>query len=65
MVGTQLANTAGWAAVAIFSAFAIWFDLRARRVPNWLVLAGLALAAALIGLCLLYTSDDADEHRDV
>ena len=50
MVGTQLANTAGWAAVAIFSAFAIWFDLRARRVPNWLVLAGLALAAALIGL---------------
>lgn len=50
MGGRQLADLAGWAAVAIFSVLAIWFDWRARRVPNWLVLAGLVLAVALIGL---------------
>ncbi|CAJ0789744.1 hypothetical protein LMG7141_02273 [Ralstonia condita] len=44
---TRLADFAGWAAVATFAVLAIWFDLRARRVPNWLVLTGLSLAIAL------------------
>jgi len=50
MALTQLADIAGWAAVATFAVLAIWFDLRARRVPNWLVLTGLVLAVALMGL---------------
>ena len=47
---TRLADLAGWAAVATFAVLAIWFDLRARRVPNWLVLAGLVVAIVLMGL---------------
>ena len=41
-------DTPGWAGVVVLSVLAITLDFRARRVPNWLVVAGVMLSVALI-----------------
>jgi prepilin peptidase CpaA len=42
------ADIAGWLGVAFIALLAITFDIRSRRVPNWLVAVGVVLAIALI-----------------
>ncbi|CAJ0886418.1 hypothetical protein R77567_03847 [Ralstonia sp. LMG 32965] len=44
------ADTAGWASVVVLAVLAITWDFRARRVPNWLVAAGVVLSIVLIKL---------------
>ncbi|KHK54479.1 hypothetical protein PI87_15760 [Ralstonia sp. A12] len=43
-------DIAGWASVGVFAVLAITLDIRSRRVPNWLVAAGLVLSIVLIKL---------------
>lgn len=44
------ADTAGWASVVVLAILAITWDIRSRRVPNWLVAAGVVLSVTLIKL---------------
>lgn len=41
-------DIAGWVSVAVIAVLAIALDIRLRRVPNWLVAAGVVLSIALI-----------------
>lgn len=41
-------DTAGWASVVVLAVLAITWDIRSRRVPNWLVAAGIVLSVVLI-----------------
>ncbi|MFX5998923.1 hypothetical protein ABTF05_21315, partial [Acinetobacter baumannii] len=41
-------DTAGWVSVVVFAILAITLDFRSRRVPNWLVAAGVVLSIVLI-----------------
>lgn len=41
-------DTAGWASVVVLAVLAITWDIRSRRVPNWLVAAGIVLSIVLI-----------------
>lgn len=43
-------DVAGWASVVVLAVLAIALDFRSRRVPNWLVAAGVVLSIALIKL---------------
>lgn len=38
----------GWTSVTIFALITITYDFRSRRVPNWLVAAGLVLSVVLV-----------------
>ncbi|RFC01523.1 peptidase A24, partial [Klebsiella michiganensis] len=37
-------DIAGWVSVAVLAVLAIALDIRLRRVPNWLVAAGVVLS---------------------
>ncbi|WP_199032733.1 prepilin peptidase [Ralstonia sp. ASV6] len=43
-------DVAGWASVVVLAVLAITLDFRSRRVPNWLVAAGVVLSIVLIKL---------------
>jgi len=45
---TSQAEIAGWASVALLALITITYDFRSRRVPNWLVAAGLVLSVVLV-----------------
>ncbi|ANJ74801.1 prepilin peptidase [Ralstonia insidiosa] len=45
---TSQAEIAGWASVTLLALITIAYDFRSRRVPNWLVAAGLVLSVVLV-----------------
>ena len=45
----EIANPAALAALAVLGLPACWFDIKERRLPNWLVLTTLAVGLGLAG----------------